>query len=273
MTAQQTQQTAADAESILTVENVTKRFGGLVAVDNVSFEVPRGQILGLIGPNGAGKTTLFNVLNGFLEPEEGSVTVNGTELTHNTPDDHATHGMARTFQLVKPFGTLDVLENVMVGAFMNTRDRDEAERQARDVLEFLDIEHLAEVSPQNITVAERKKMELCRALATDPEILLVDEIIAGLQNEEMNAIMDALEQINAEGTTIVLIEHVMDAIMDISDRIIVLNEGSLIADASPEEISNNEQVIEAYLGEQWKEQQDEMQTQEQTEDEGGDADA
>lgn len=258
MTAHQTQSTATDTKSILTVENVTKRFGGLVAVDKVSFEVPEGQVLGLIGPNGAGKTTLFNILNGFLEPEEGAVRVNGTELTDRTPGKHAKHGMARTFQLVKPFGTLNVLENVMVGAYLYTSNREVAEEKAHEVLTFIGIDHLAEVSPENITVAEMKKMELCRALATDPDILLVDEIIAGLHEEEMNAIMDALKQINQEGTTIVLIEHVMDALMGVSDRIIVLNEGRIIADGSPKGISNNDQVIEAYLGERWKEQQDEV---------------
>lgn len=266
MTEQQSRDPArTDTESILSVENVTKNFGGLTAVDRVSFEVPEGQILGLIGPNGAGKTTLFNILNGFLEPNEGSVRVNGTELTNSTPADHAKNGMARTFQLVKPFETLDVLGNVMVGAFLADSNRTRAETRARETLAFLDIEHLAEVSPENITVAEMKKMELCRALATDPDLLLVDEIMAGLHEEEMHAIMDALETINQEGTTIVLIEHVMDAIMDISDRIIVLTEGSIIADGPPETIGSNEEVIEAYLGQRWKEQQEAM--------EGGDADA
>lgn len=256
--ATQNTQTQADSnvETILTVENITKRFGGLVAVDDVSFEVPRGQILGLIGPNGAGKTTLFNLLNGFLDPDRGAIHIKKTDLTHSTPEKHANNGMARTFQLVKPFGTLDVLENVMVGAFMLGRDRDEAEAQARGILEFLNIGHLASVSPENITVAEKKKMELCRALATNPDLLLVDEIMAGLHESEINSIMSALEQINEDGTTIILIEHVMDAIMGISDRIIVLNEGSLIADASPEEIGASDQVIEAYLGQRWKEQQE-----------------
>lgn len=256
MTTSQSRSRPEDAgEPILTVENVLKRFGGLVAVDGVSFQVPEGQILGLIGPNGAGKTTLFNVLNGFLEPEEGTVRVGDTDLTHSAPNEHTKEGMARTFQLVKPFGTLNVLENVMVGAFMLDRDRARAEERARDTLDFLDMEHLADASPENITVAEKKKMELCRALATDPDLLLVDEIMAGLHESEMNNIMDALKQINDEGTTIVLIEHVMDAIMDISDRIIVLNEGAIIADSTPDAVSTNEQVIEAYLGQRWKEQQ------------------
>jgi len=266
MTAQQTQTTTrTDEEAILTVDGVTKRFGGLVAVDDVSFEVPQGQTLGVIGPNGAGKTTLFNVLNGFLEPNEGTITVNGVDLTHSTPDDHAKNGMARTFQLVKPFGTLSVLENVMVGSFMNDRSRSVAERNAMETLEFLDIGHLADRSPENITVAQKKKMELCRALATDPELLLVDEIMAGLHEEEMNDLIAALKQINDDGTTVVLIEHVMDAIMEISDRLIVLNEGSVIADGDPEEIGNDEQVIEAYLGQRWKEQQEAA--------DGGDGDA
>lgn len=246
---------AGDSTPVLSVQNITKRFGGLTAVDRVSFEVPEGQILGLIGPNGAGKTTLFNVLNGFLEPEEGTVLVNGRELTTHNPNEHAKHGMARTFQLVKPFGNLTVLENVMVGSFLDDRSRDRAEERARTVLDRLDIAHLADVSPQNITVAEKKKMELCRAMATEPTLLLVDEIMAGLHEDEMEEIMNALERINAEGTTIVLIEHVMDAIMNISERIIVLNEGTVIADDTPERIASNERVIEAYLGERWREQQ------------------
>lgn len=245
-----------DGGPILTVTEVTKNFGGLTAVDDVSFDVPDGQILGLIGPNGAGKTTLFNVLNGFLEPDEGTVRMHDVDLTHRSPAEHAKNGMARTFQLVKPFDTLDVLENVMVGAFLTNKDRDAVEAKARETLAFLDMDHLEQVSPENITVAELKKMELCRALATDPDLLLVDEIMAGLHEEEMTAIMDALETINAEGMTIVLIEHVMDAIMDLSDRVIVLNQGSVIADGTPQEISNADRVIEAYLGERWREQQE-----------------
>jgi branched-chain amino acid transport system ATP-binding protein len=245
-------------ETIVEVEGVTKRFGGLVAVDDVTFDIERGTILGVIGPNGAGKTTLFNVVNGFLDPEEGSVRIDGVDLTDAEPSEHAKHGMARTFQLVKPFGPLSVLDNVMVGSYLHTSSRSKAEAAAMERLEFLGLADIADVPAQNITVAQKKKMELCRALATEPKIILVDEIMAGLQQEEQREILDALVQINDAGTVIVLIEHVMDALMEISERIIVLNEGRLIADGTPESISSNEEVIEAYLGESWRKQQEEM---------------
>lgn len=245
-------------ETTLEIDGVSKRFGGLVAVDDVTFDVEAGTILGVIGPNGAGKTTLFNVVNGFLEPEDGSVRLGGVDLTDADPSDHAKHGMARTFQLVKPFGSLSVVENVMVGAFLQTRSRSEAKELAMEQLAFLGLAEIADRPAQNITVSEKKKMELCRALATDPNIILVDEIMAGLQQIEQREILDVLEQINDTGTTIVLIEHVMDVLMEVSERIVVLNEGRLIADGTPDEISSNEEVIEAYLGESWREQQEEL---------------
>lgn len=243
-------------ETILEIEHVTKRFGGLVAVDDVTFDIEAGSILGVIGPNGAGKTTLFNVINGFLEPETGAIHLDGADITHESPSVHAKNGMARTFQLVKPFGPLSVLDNVVVGGYLHTRSHSEAEERARERLEFLGLDEIADLPAQNITVAQKKKMELCRALATDPDVMLVDEIMAGLQQGERREILDALRRINDAGTTIVLIEHVMDALMEISERIIVLNEGKLIADGTPDEISTNDEVIEAYLGESWKEQQE-----------------
>lgn len=250
---QQTTDEQTGGETVLEVEDVTKKFGGLVAVDRVSFEVESEEILGVIGPNGAGKTTLFNIVNGFLEPNGGSVKINGTDLTDEEPSAHAEHGMARTFQLVKPFGPLTVLDNVMVGAFLNTSSREEAKQAAHERLEFLGLDHVADKPAKQITVAQKKKMELCRALATDPDVILVDEVMAGLQQEERQDILNALSQINDEGTTVVLIEHVMDALMEISERIIVLNEGRLVADGTPDEISSNKEVIEAYLGESWRE--------------------
>lgn len=249
-------------QTMLEIDGVTKRFGGLVAVDDVSFDINEGTILGVIGPNGAGKTTLFNVVNGFLEPEEGSIRLDGTNLTDTDPSNHAKHGMARTFQLVKPFGSLSVLDNVMVGAFLETRSRSDAKALAMEQLEFLGLGDIADEPAQNITVAQKKKMELCRALATQPSIILVDEVMAGLQQEEQREILDALGQINDRGTTIVLIEHVMDALMEISERVVVLNEGRLIADGTPDEISSNDKVIEAYLGDSWREKQEEMEGQE-----------
>lgn len=253
---QQSDQRTSGTETILEVEDLRKQFGGLVAVDDVSFEVKSGEILGVIGPNGAGKTTLFNVINGFLNSDGGSVQLNGGDLTDVAPNALANQGLARTFQLVKPFGPLTVIENVMVGAYLNTTSRKEARSEAARRLELLGLSSIADAPAQEITVAEKKKMELCRALATDPEIILVDEIMAGLQKEERREILDALYQINETGTSIVLIEHVMDALMEISERIIVLNEGRLVANGAPDEVASKEEVIEAYLGEGWREEED-----------------
>jgi len=166
--------------------------------------------------------------------------------------------MARTFQLVKPFENLSVVENVMVGSYIDDSSRTAARERAHETLEFLGLDDIANQSAEQLTVAEKKKMELCRSLATDPNILLVDEIVAGLQQEEMNDITEALEYINRDrDVTVILIEHVMEAVMDVSDRVIVLNEGSIIADDEPERIADDDRVIEAYLGERWKEQQEE----------------
>lgn len=235
-------------DSILSVSNVTKTFEGLVAVNDVSFEVERGSSVGLIGPNGAGKTTLFNVINGYLEPDTGSVVLNGETLTDEPPHVHTRHGMSRTFQLVKPFGRMTVLENVMVGSFFNTSDRSEAMELAEAELNRLDLRDLRDIEASKINVIEKKQMELARALATGPEILLLDEIMAGLTEQEIDKMLDLLDRINDEGVTIISIEHVMEAVMTISDRILVLNEGSLIADDEPAEVSKDEAVIDAYLG-------------------------
>lgn len=247
--------TAGDG-TILSVSNVTKTFDGLVAVDDVSFDVERGESVGLIGPNGAGKTTLFNVVNGFLEPDTGTVQLNGNDVTNEAPHVHTRHGMSRTFQLVKPFGRMTVQENVMVGGFFNTRDRVAAQEAAESQLERLGLTHLRDTEAREISVIEKKQMELARALATEPEILLLDEIMAGLNEEEIERLLELLRRINDDGVTIISIEHVMEAVMTISDRIIVLNEGSVIADGEPEAIASDDAVINAYLGSKYVERGD-----------------
>lgn len=248
---QLTDETRAEGDTILSVSNVTKTFDGLVAVDDVSFDVARGESLGLIGPNGAGKTTLFNVVNGFLEPDTGNVVLNGIEVTNEPPHLHTEHGMSRTFQLVKPFGRMTVLENVMVGGFFNTSDRSEAAAIAKSELDRLDLLHLKDTEAREISVIEKKQMELARALATGPEILLLDEIMAGLNEQEIEQLLALLHQINDDGVTIISIEHVMEAVMTISERIIVLNEGGVIADDIPDNVASDEAVINAYLGSEY----------------------
>lgn len=242
-------------ETILNVSEITKTFGGLVALDEATFSIERGKTVGLIGPNGAGKTTLFNVMTGFLEPDSGVVELNGSNVTNLPPHEHTKQGMARTFQEVKPFGNMSVLDNIIVGAFINTNSTDEAREIALDVLETVELADLAEESADELTLEERKRMELGRALATKPELLLLDEIMAGLAEDEMNDLMRLIEEISDQGTTVLVIEHVMDAVMALSDHIVVLDDGSVIAEGTPEEISNNERVIRAYLGERWEEQQ------------------
>jgi branched-chain amino acid transport system ATP-binding protein len=268
--------TDRQGEPLLRIDGVTKRFGGLTAVDSVDITVEAGEILGIIGPNGAGKTTLFNCINGFLEPEEGSIVLKGTDVTTAKPSGHAKLGMARTFQLVKTFDRMSVVENVMVGSFLHHGNPTEARDHARNILDEQGLGHLANVEAESLTVAEKKRMELARALAIEPDVLLVDEVMAGLQEDEVAEIMANLRRINQKGTTVILIEHVMDAIMGVSDRIVVLNEGRRIASGTPEEIADNDEVIEAYLGQRWREQREQAEREMQEfewQTEGGEDDA
>lgn len=247
--------TDTPGDTILDVSSITKTFGGLVAVDEATFSIERGKTVGLIGPNGAGKTTLFNVMTGFLEPDSGTVELDGNDVTHLAPHEHTKMGMARTFQEVKPFGNMSVIDNIIVGGFIDTNSTDEAREIALEVIETVGLAHLADEPANELTLEERKRMELGRALATQPNLLLLDEIMAGLAEDEMNALISLIQDINEEeGITIIVIEHVMDAVMELSDRIVVLDDGAVIAEGSPEEISTNDRVIRAYLGERWEEQ-------------------
>ncbi len=237
--------------ALLEVSNLTKRFGGLVANDTVSMEVNQGEIMGLIGPNGAGKTTLFNCISGFYRPDGGSVVFEGKDITHFSADRVCREGMARTFQIVKIFKDMTVLENVMVGAFCRTTSPGRARAEALKTLEFIGLAEKRDVPGGSLTIAEQKRLELARALATQPKLLMLDEAMAGLNPMETREAVELLRKINAQGITLIVVEHVMEAIMTISDRIIVLDYGKKIAEDVPQNIAVNEEVIRAYLGERY----------------------
>jgi branched-chain amino acid transport system ATP-binding protein len=235
---------------ILQVKDITKRFGGLQALTEVTFDLPEGHILGLIGPNGAGKTTLFNVINGVYAPEAGRVTFRGEDITGLPPYEVARRGLARAHQVVRPLDDLTVLENVMVGACFG-RERhslSRAARRAEEVLEQVGLKERAGQLAGLLNVAQKKRLELARALAARPYLLLLDEVLAGLNPSEISLMVDTIRAIRDDGVTILMIEHVMQAVMNVSDQVLVLDYGMLIATGTPEEVANNPQVIEAYLG-------------------------
>jgi len=237
--------------SILSADNLTKNFGGLMAVGNLSFELGKGEILALIGPNGAGKTTVFNCLSGFLPPDEGQVTFNGKLLTGLQPFQICQLGMARTFQIVKPFPTISVLDNVMVGALSREKSTAEAKKRSLEIIEFTGLSRMAAKEAQGLPLPLRKRLELARALATQPKVLLLDEVMAGLNPTEVDELIALLKKINRQGISILLIEHVMRGVMALSKRVIVINYGIQIAAGSPEDVVKDEQVIEAYLGKEF----------------------
>ncbi|NPA93040.1 MAG: ABC transporter ATP-binding protein [Chloroflexi bacterium] len=235
---------------ILQVQGVTKRFGGLQALTQVTFDLPEGQILGLIGPNGAGKTTLFNVIDGVYTPEEGRVIFQGEDVTGKKPYYLARKGLARTHQIVRPLNELSVRENVMVGACFGHANANlkQAAQAADEVLEFVGLASKADQLAGSLNVAQKKRLELARAIAAQPKLLLLDEVLAGLNPSEIARMVETVRAIRDRGITIIMIEHVMSAIMNVSDRILVLDFGKLIAEGTPEEIAQNEKVIHAYLG-------------------------
>lgn len=234
---------------VLSLNRLSKAFGGLLAVNEVSFSVGEGEIVGLIGPNGAGKTTLFNVVNGYVPPTSGTVIYNGRTVTGFPPNRMARLGMGRTFQIVRPFPTLSVLENIMVGAFLRHPSRPAAERKAWEVLEFIGLDGMAHRPAGQMTLTGRKRIEVGRALALEPRLLLLDEVSAGLNPAESDRMIDLIRRIRERGVTILIVEHVMRVIMRISDRIVVLNYGRRIAEGTPGEVARNPEVIQAYLGE------------------------
>jgi branched-chain amino acid transport system ATP-binding protein len=237
--------------SILTVAGVTKVFGGLRALTNVSFDLPEGEILGLIGPNGAGKTTLFNVINGIYPPSEGRIIFRDQEITGKKPYDLAHRGIARTHQIVRPLDEMTVRANVMAGACFGRENKNlkEAGEIADQVMSFVGLAGRSEQLAGSLNVAEKKRLELARALAARPHLLLLDEVLAGLNRSEVDIMVEAIRAVRNQGVSIIIIEHVMRATMSLSDRLIVLDHGEQIAAGTPAEVVTNQKVIEAYLGE------------------------
>ncbi|MGQ9710697.1 MAG: ABC transporter ATP-binding protein [Anaerolineae bacterium] len=236
--------------ALLSVQGVTKRFGGLQALTRVTFDLPEGQILGLIGPNGAGKTTLFNVINGIYSPEEGRIIFRGRDVTGMKPYHLARLGLARTHQIVRPLNHLTVRENVMVGACFGRENLPMAQAReiADEVLEFVGLKERAEQLAGSLNVAQKKRLEMARALASRPHLLLLDEVLAGLNPAEVDAMLQTIRAIRDQGITIIMVEHIMRAVMNVAERILVLDYGQQIAEGTPQEVSSNPRVIEAYLG-------------------------
>lgn len=237
-------------ERILLTENASKRFGGLLAVDNVSIHLNKGEILGLIGPNGAGKTTLFNMISGTIPASSGKIIYKGKEIQRMPAYKICKLGIGRTYQIVQPFSNLTVLENAMTGALMRHPKVKDAKEVAEKVVKLVGLEHIKDKSGRELNLVQLKRMEVARALATEPDVLLLDEVMAGLNPSERDNFLRLLsEDLRATGISIIVIEHVMKAVMSVSNRIYVLNQGKLIAEGKPEEIANNELVIKSYFGE------------------------
>ena len=258
---------ASEAATRLRVEHVGMRFGGLRALDDVSFEVERGTILGLIGPNGSGKTTMMNVVSGVYKPTSGSVSYAGKHIS-DVPTHEVCHlGIARTFQVVKPFANLTVRENVAVGAMYGKlgakRTAADAFARTDELLELVSLARVASRPASDLTIPDRKRLEVAKALALDPDLLLLDEVMAGLNAAEIDEALDLLRAVNARGVTLIVVEHLMKAIMSISRRIVVLAEGKKIAEGTPQEVTSMPVVIEAYLGSRFaKRQEDERKRRE-----------
>lgn len=236
------------AEPLLAVQGVSRRFGGLLAVSDVSLTAPEGRITALIGPNGAGKTTLFAMISGFLTPSGGVIRFFGEEINGEPPYRLARRGIARTFQIVQPFAGLSVRDNIRIGAHLRHRARKDAERITDDVSREVGLYAMLEQPADTLTIAGRKRLELAKALATEPKLLLLDEVLAGLNPSEIREIVPMIRSLRDRGITIVMIEHVMQAVMSLAEHVFVLAEGKIIAEGAPAKVAADPAVIEAYLG-------------------------
>ncbi len=237
------------SEPLLQVRGISKRFGGLQAVQDVSFDQSRGEILALLGPNGAGKTTAFNMIAGFFRADSGEVLFQGRNLVGMRPWDICKAGIARTFQLSKPFADLTVIENLMVGGFVRSADIAEIRRKATAIADFLGMGHQGAIEVQHLTAFDRRKLELGRALSTEPTLLLMDEVVAGATPSEAQEMVELVRRIRDRGVTILIVEHVMKVIMALADRVIVMESGKLIANGLPQEVVKEPDVLKAYFGE------------------------
>ena len=239
-------------KTLLELSDLSIKFGGLTAVNKLNTKINVGEAVGLIGPNGAGKTTAFNLIVGVYQPTAGKVVFDGEDITGLPPHVVCRKGIGRTFQVVKPFGKMTVLQNIMVGAFVNTSKNKEARQIATEIMEKMGLQGKRDHLAQNLTIPERKRLEMAKALATQPKLLLLDEVLAGLNQTEIEEAVRLIKTINREGITILMIEHVLQATMAICSRIVVLDYGKKIAEGSPQEVTSNSEVIKAYLGDEYE---------------------